>query len=141
MHLNARSIVNKKNELNIIADDINPHTIGITKSFGLTRYAMFRRSRIGTRRGELFYILKNLFRLMKGNSTLSTGLVYRSPNINEEDNIKIQNDVKEISKGECFSGSGGGTVDDKVGKTTRDARESSPQPGRRLRGGKMKGRR
>ena len=34
-----------------------------------------------------------------------------------------------------------GTVDDKVGKDTRDARESSPQPGRKLRGGKVTGRR
>ena len=30
------------------------------------------------------------------------------------------------------SSSGGGTVDDKVGKDTRDARERSPQPGRKL---------
>ena len=42
----------------------------------------------------------------------------------------------------CASGSGGGTVDDKVGEDDeRDARESSPQPGRRLRGGKVTGRR
>ena len=33
------------------------------------------------------------------------------------------------------------TVDDKVGKDTRDATESSPQPGRKLRGGKVTGRR
>ena len=37
-------------------------------------------------------------------------------------------------QGGCASSSGGGTVDDKVGKDTRDARESSPQPGRKLRG-------
>ena len=41
----------------------------------------------------------------------------------------------------CASSSGGGTVDDKVGKDTRDARESSPQPVRKLRGGKVTGRR
>ena len=36
----------------------------------------------------------------------------------------------------------GGALDDKVGEDDeRDARESSPQPGRRLRGGKMTGRR
>ena len=41
----------------------------------------------------------------------------------------------------CVSGSGGGTVD-KVGEDDeRDARESSPQPGRRSRGGKVTGRR
>ena len=40
----------------------------------------------------------------------------------------------------CASGSGGGTVDDKMGEDNeRDARESSPQPGRRLRGGKVTG--
>ena len=41
----------------------------------------------------------------------------------------------------CASGSGGGTVDDKVGEDDeRDARESSPQPGRRLKVGKVTGR-
>ena len=42
----------------------------------------------------------------------------------------------------CASGSGGGTVDDKVGEDDkRDAREKSPQPGRQLRGGKVTGHR
>ena len=42
----------------------------------------------------------------------------------------------------CASGSGGGTVDNKVGEDDeRDARQRSPQPGRRLRGGKVTGRR
>ena len=41
----------------------------------------------------------------------------------------------------CASGSSGGTVDDKVGEDDeRDARESSPHPGRGLRGGKVTGR-
>ena len=44
-------------------------------------------------------------------------------------------------QGGCASSSGEGTVDDKVGKDTRVARESSPQPGRKLRGGKVTGRR
>ena len=40
------------------------------------------------------------------------------------------------------SGSDGGTVDDKLGEDDeRDARESSPRPGRGLRGGKVTGRR
>ena len=43
-------------------------------------------------------------------------------------------------QGGCASSSRGGTLDDKVGKDTRDARESSPQPGRKLRGGKVTGR-
>ena len=38
----------------------------------------------------------------------------------------------------CASGSGVGTVDDEVREgNEKDARESSPQPGRRLRGGKV----
>ena len=40
----------------------------------------------------------------------------------------------------CVSGLGGGTVNDKVGESDeRDARENSPQSGRRLRGGKVTG--
>ena len=39
--------------------------------------------------------------MVTGNSTLTVGLVYRNPHINEEDNTKIQNAVKEVSKGEC----------------------------------------
>ena len=31
--LNARSIVNKKNELNIMVENIDPHIIGITESW------------------------------------------------------------------------------------------------------------
>ena len=43
---------------------------------------------------------------------------------------------------DCASGSDVGTVDDKVGEDDeRDARESSPQPERRLRGSKVTGRR
>ena len=55
--LNARSIINKKNELNIMVDDIKPHIIGITESWannditdaelGREGYVMFRKDRIG----------------------------------------------------------------------------------------------
>ena len=31
--LNARSIINKKNELDIMVDEIKPHIIGITESW------------------------------------------------------------------------------------------------------------
>ena len=58
--LNARSIVNKKNELNMV-ENIDPHIIGITESWanidityaelGLTGYVMFRKDRIGRRGG------------------------------------------------------------------------------------------
>ena len=62
--LNARSTVNKKNELNIMVEDIDPHIIGITESWantditdaelGLTGYVMFTRDRIGRRGGGYF---------------------------------------------------------------------------------------
>ena len=43
-------------------------------------------------------------------------------------------------QGSCAGSSGEGTVDDKVGKDTRDARESSPQPGRKVTGHRETGR-
>ena len=59
--LNAGSIINNKNELNIMVDDIKPHIIGIIDScannditddgMGLTGYVMFRKDRIGRRGG------------------------------------------------------------------------------------------
>ena len=66
MCLNARSIVNKKNELNIMVEDIDPDIIGITESWsntditdaelGLTGYVTFRRDRIGRRGGGVIFI-------------------------------------------------------------------------------------
>ena len=54
--LNARSIVNKGNELNIMVEDIDPHIIGITEScatpdisdaeLGMTGYVMFKKDRL-----------------------------------------------------------------------------------------------
>ena len=40
--LNARSIVNKGNELNIMVEDIDPHIIGITESWATLRYIRCR---------------------------------------------------------------------------------------------------
>ena len=120
--LNARSIVNKKNELNITVEDIDPHIISITESwantditdaeFGLTGYVMFRRDRIGRRGGGvILYIIESIqayeiklereadcdeavwCKIVSGNS---------SPSINEEDNTKIQNAIKEVTEGECI---------------------------------------
>ena len=117
--LNARSIVNKKNELNIMVEDIDPHIIGITESWaniditdaelGLTGYVMFRKDRIGRRGGGVILYVKESIqayeiklereadcdeavwcKIVSGNSKLTIGLVYRSPNINEEDNTKIK---------------------------------------------------
>ena len=42
------------------------------------------------------------YKIVSRNSKLTIGLVYRSPNINEEDNTKIQNAIKEVSKEECI---------------------------------------
>ena len=131
MCLNAKSIVNKKNELNIMIEDIDPHIIGITESWanidityaelGLTGYVMFRRVRIGRRGGGVILYVKESIqadeielereadcneavwcKIVSRNSTLTIGLVYRSPNISKEDNINIQNAIKEVSKGECI---------------------------------------
>ena len=61
--LNARSIINKKNELDnvIMVDEIKPHSIGTTESWannditdaesGLEGYVMFRKDRMGRRGG------------------------------------------------------------------------------------------
>ena len=129
--LNARSIVNKKNEFNIMIEDTDPHITGITESWantditdaelGLTGNVMFRRDRIGRRGGEVILCVKESIqaneiklereadcdeavwcKIVSGNSKLTIGLVYRSPNINKEDNTKIQNAMKEVSKGECI---------------------------------------
>ena len=72
VYLNARSIVNKKNELNIMVEDIDPHIITITESWantditdaelGLTGYAMFRRDRKGRRGGGVILYVKDLTR-------------------------------------------------------------------------------
>ena len=115
--LNARSIVNKKNELNIMVEDTDPHIIGITESWantditdaelGLTGYVMFRRNRLGRRGGVVILYVKESIqpceiklereadydeavwcKIVSGNSKLNIGLIYRSPNINEEDKKK-----------------------------------------------------
>ena len=60
VYLNARRIVNKKNELNIIVEDIDPHiteswankdTSGAELGLTVTGYIMFRRDRIRRRGG------------------------------------------------------------------------------------------
>ena len=82
---------------------------------------MFRRDRIGRRGGGVILYVKESIqayeiklqrntdydetvwcKIVSGNSKLTIGLVYRSPNINEEDNTKTQHVIKEISKGECI---------------------------------------
>ena len=117
MCLNARSIINKKNELNImdfVVDDIKPHTIGITESLannditdaelGLAGYVMFRKDRIGRRGGGVVLYIKETIpvqlqeeadcneaiwcKLVAEHTTITIGVVYRCPNINKQKQTK-----------------------------------------------------
>ena len=114
-----------------MVEDIDPHIIGITESWantditdaelGLTGYVMFRRDRVGRRGGGvILYVKESIqayeiklereadfdeavwYKTVTGNSKITIGLVYQNPNINEDDNTKIQNAIKEVSKGECI---------------------------------------
>ena len=129
--LNARSIINKKDELNIMVDDIKPHIIGITESWannnitdaelGLEGYAMFRKDRMGRRGGGVLLYIKDTIpayevqlqeeadcneaiwcKLVTGHSTVTIGVVYRCPNITKQNNEKIHNAISEVSKGDCI---------------------------------------
>ena len=116
--LNARSIVNKRNELNTMVEDIDPHIIGITESWatpdisdaelGMTGYVMFRKDRLGRRGGGvILYIKKSIqayeIKLEKeAECEEAVGLVYRSSNISMEENEKIHNAIKEVSKLDCI---------------------------------------
>ena len=90
---------------------------------GLTGYVMLRRDRIGRRGGGVFLYIKESIQayeiklereahcdeavwcnIVTRHSTLTIGLVYQSPNINEDDIKQIQNAIKEVSKGECING-------------------------------------
>ena len=129
--LNARSIISKTNELNIMVDDIKPHIIGITESWahndityaelGLEGYVMFRKARIGKKEeGVLLYTKENIpayevqlseeadfndaiwCKLVTGHTTVTIGVVYRCPNITKQNNEKIHNAISEVSKGELL---------------------------------------
>ena len=129
--LNARSIINKKNELNIMVDDIKPHIIGITESWahkditdaelGLEGYVMFRKDRIGKKGGGVLLYIKDTIpayevqlqdeadcneaiwcNLVTGHTTVTIGVVYRCPNITKPNNEKIHNAISEVSKGDCI---------------------------------------
>ena len=66
------------NKKNIMLKDTDSDIIGITESWtnkdipdaeiGLTGYVPFRRDRIKSKGGGLFYVLNNLFRLTKSNN-------------------------------------------------------------------------
>ena len=82
--LSARSIISKKNELDIMVDDIKPHVIGITESWahnditytelGLEGYVIFRKDRIGKKGGGvLLYIKENIPAYEVGGATVIGG--------------------------------------------------------------------
>ena len=134
MELNAcaRSIINKKTELNIMVDDIKPHIICITESWannditdaelGLETYAMFRKDRMGRRGGRVLLYIKEtvpvyevqvpeeadcneaiLCKLVTGHATVTIGVVYRCPNITKKKKEKIHNAITEVGKGNCIT--------------------------------------
>ena len=123
--MNARNIINKINELNIMVDDIKPHIIGITESWanndvtdaelGLEGYVMFRKDRMGRRGGGVLLYIKETIpaydvqlqeeaycneaiwcNLVTRHVTI--GVVYRCPNITKQNNEKIHNAISEVSK-------------------------------------------
>ena len=129
--LNARSIINKMNELDIMVDEIKPHIIGITESWannditdaelGLEGFVMFRKDRMGNRGGGVLLYIKETIpayevqlheeadcnvaiwcKLVTGHTTVTIGVVYRCPNITKENNNKIHNAISEVSKGDCI---------------------------------------
>ena len=130
MCLNARNIINKKNELDIMVDEIKPHIIGITESWanndityadlGLEGYVMFRKDRMGRRGGGVLLYIKETIpayevqlqeeadcndtiwcKLVTGHTPVTTGVVYRCPNITKQNCEKLHNAISEVSKGDC----------------------------------------
>jgi len=114
-----------------MVEDINPHIIGITESWattdisdaelGMTGHVMFRKDRLGRRGGGVILYIKESIQayeikleieaeceeavwcnIVTGNTTLTVGFFYRSPNISIEDNEKLHNGIKEVSKRDCI---------------------------------------
>ena len=103
--------------------DIDPHVVGITESWAnkdivdaelpLTCYVMLRKD-IRERRGGgvILYIKESIqayeitdceeaiwCNIVTRNSTLIIGVVCRSPNIGQEEDVKLQKAIREVSKG------------------------------------------
>ena len=107
---------------------IDPHVIGITESWAnedivdaelaLTGYVMFRKDRRERRGGGVIFYIKESIQayeitlkseadsveaiwcnIVTRNSTTTTiGVVYRSPNIGQEEDVKLQKAIREVSK-------------------------------------------
>ena len=93
--------------------DIDPHVIGITESWAnkdivdtelaLTGYVMFRKDRRERMGGGVILYIKDCeetiwCNIVTRNSTL-TIVVYRSLNIGQEEDVKSQKAIREVSKG------------------------------------------
>ena len=114
-----------------MVDHLKPHIIGITESrannditdaeLGLEGYVMFRKYIIGWRLGGVLLYIKETIpayevklqeeadcneaiwcKLVTGNTTVTIGVVYRCPNIANQNNEKIHNAIREVSKGYCI---------------------------------------
>ena len=84
--LNARSIINKKTELNIMVDDIKPHIIGITESWANKDIT---NAELGLEDcNEAIWC-----NLVTGHTAVIIGVVYRCPNITKQNNEKIHNAI------------------------------------------------
>ncbi|KAK2178485.1 hypothetical protein NP493_541g00011 [Ridgeia piscesae] len=88
----------------------------------MTGYVMFRKDRLGRRRGVILYIKESIqayeiklekeaeceeavwCNIVTGKSTLTVGLGVSSPNISMEENEKIHNAIKEVSKRTYYYG-------------------------------------
>ena len=114
-----------------MVEDIDPHIIGITEywattdisdaELGMAGYVMFRKDILLRRGGGVILYIKESIQafeiklekeaeceeavwcnIVTGNSTLTVGLVYRSPNISTYENEKVQKAIKEVSKRDCI---------------------------------------
>ena len=109
--------------------DIDPHVIGITESWAnkdivdaelaLIGYVMFRKDRQERGGGVILYIKKSIqayeitmkseadsveaiwCNIVTRNSILTIAVVYHGPNIGQEEDVKLQKAIKEVSMGEC----------------------------------------
>ena len=110
--------------------DIDPHVIGITESWAnkdivdaelaQTIYVMCRKDRRERRGGGVILYIKESIQayeitlkseadceeaiwcnIVTRNSTLTIGVVYRSLNIGQEEDVKLQKAIRLVSKGEC----------------------------------------
>ena len=88
---------------------------------GLDGYVMFRKDRMGRRgRRALLYVNDNIAaykvqlreetecekviwcKLVTGHNSVTMGVVYRCPSITKWSNEKMQNAIREVSKGDCI---------------------------------------